>query len=149
MRRPNGSDVQAPATRGRPFIKYNPGRPPGSKNKATLFAAALLEGEAEQLLREAVALAKAGNVAMLKFLLNRILPRERLVKFDFPQMDFADDAVDALGRVMQAVSEGRITPSEGAALALLINSFTTAVDTADGAKRLDAIEARLKGGPQI
>ena len=52
---------------------------PGSKNRTTLVAAALLEGEAEELVRKAIELAKAGDVAMLKFLLERILPRERLI----------------------------------------------------------------------
>ena len=41
------------ATRGRPFANGNPGRKPGSKNRATLVAAALLEGDAEELLRGA------------------------------------------------------------------------------------------------
>ena len=38
---------QVPAPRGRPFANGNPGRKPGSKNRTTLVAAALLEGEAE------------------------------------------------------------------------------------------------------
>ena len=69
---------QVPAPRGRPFANGNPGRKPGSKNRTTLVAAALLEGEAEELVRKAIELAKAGDVAMLKFLLERILPRERI-----------------------------------------------------------------------
>ena len=137
--------TQTPTPRGRPFANGNPGRKPGSKNRATLFAAALLEGEAEKLLRKAVALAKAGDVGMLKFLLGRVLPRERLIEVALPQMEFADDGVQGLGRVMQAVSAGRISPSEGAALATLINRYTSAIDTADVAKRLDALEARLRG----
>ena len=35
----------------------------------TVIASALLEGEAEELLRKAIELAKGGDVAMLKFLL--------------------------------------------------------------------------------
>ena len=66
-----------------------------------MVAAALLEGEAEELVRKAVELAKAGDVAMLKFLLDRLLPRERLIKLDLPGMEFADDAVEALGAIVQ------------------------------------------------
>ena len=55
---------RVPATRGRPFADGNPGRRPGSKNRTTLVAAALLEGEAEELLRKAVELAKGGNVVI-------------------------------------------------------------------------------------
>ena len=137
---------RVPATRGRPFPNGNPGRRPGSKNRITLVAAALLEGEAEGLLRKAVELAKGGDVVILKFLLGRVLPRERVVKLDLPPMYFADDAVEALGCIMRAVSEGTISPSEGAEAATLVNSYTKAIDMADVVKRLDSLEAQIKGG---
>jgi hypothetical protein len=105
------TSVAPSVARGRPFANGNPGRNPGSKNRITVVAAALLDGDAEALVRKAVELAKAGDVHMLKFLLGRILPRERVVKLELPPMDFADDAVEALGRIMRAVSEGVISPS--------------------------------------
>ena len=142
----NPEPHRVPAKRGKPFANGNSGRKPGSKNRATLVAAALLEGEVEELVRKAVELAKAGDVVMLKFLLGRILPRERLVKLDLPSMDFADDAVEALGCIMRAVSEGTISPSEGAAVAPLIDSYARAIDLADVVKRLDSLEAQIKGG---
>jgi hypothetical protein len=136
--------IHVAATRGRPFPNGNPGRKPGSKNRTTLIAAALLDGEEEELVRKAVELAKAGNVPMLKFLLGRILPRERAIKLNLPPMDFADDAVEALGSIMHAVSEGVISPSEGAALATLAKSYTDAINMADVVKRLDSLEAQTK-----
>jgi hypothetical protein len=146
MPRPGFSKTtQVPAARGKPFAKGNGGRKPGSKNRTTLVAAALLDGEADELVRRAVELAKAGDVVMLKFLLGRILPRDRLIKLELPQVDFADDAVEALAQIMRAVSEGQISPSEGAALATLVKSTTDAIDLADVAKRLDLLEARIKG----
>ena len=104
------------------------------------------ESEAEELVRKAVELAKAGDVVMLKFLVGRILPRERLIKLDLPRMELADDVVVALGSVMRAVSDGRISPSEGAALATLINSQQKAIDMADVVKRLDSLEAQTNEG---
>jgi len=142
----NPEPYRVPATRGKPFASGNSGRKAGSRNRTTLVAAALLEGEVEGLVRKAVELAKAGDVVMLKFLLGRILPRERLVKLDLPSMDFADDAVEALGCIMRAVSEGTISPSEGAAVAPLIDSYARAIDLADVVKRVDSIEAQIKGG---
>ncbi len=94
-----------PGLRGRPFVKGNSGRRRGSRNRATVIASGLLEGDAEALVRKGVELAKAGDVGMLKFLLGRILPRERLIKLELPRLDFADDAVEALGCIMRAVSE--------------------------------------------
>jgi hypothetical protein len=37
---------------------------------------------------------------MLKFLLDRLLPKDRLIKIDIQRLDFADDAIhrDARGR---------------------------------------------------
>jgi hypothetical protein len=100
-----------------------------------------LEGEAEELVREAIDIAKAGDVVMLKFLLSRILPRERAIKLDLPAMNFADDAVAVLGAAFDAVTEGRITASEGA-----IDTYTRAIDTADVVKRLDFLESKINGG---
>jgi hypothetical protein len=136
---------QIPATRGRPFPKGNSGRKPGSKNRNTLVLAALLEGESEALLRTGIQRALGGDVVMLKFLLGRLLPRERPVTIELPQMLFADDGVEALGSIMRAVSIGAISPDEGAKLATIVKSYTDAIDNADVVKRLDAIENQLRG----
>ena len=131
--------------RGRPFAKGNGGRRPGSKNQSTLILQALSNGEKEGLVRKGLELAKAGDVAMLKFFLDRILPRERPISIALPQMEFADDAVEALGSIVRAVSEGSITPGEGADVANLVNTYCRAIDIADLVKRMDALEARING----
>jgi hypothetical protein len=145
MRPPRAPAVIPLCSRGRPFAKGNSGRKAGSKNRTTVVAAALLDGEAEDLVRKAVERAKAGDVPMLKFLLGRILPRERPIKLDLPPMNFADDAVVALGAIMRAVVEGEISPSEGASLAALIDTYTRAIDMADVVKKMDALEAKING----
>jgi hypothetical protein len=60
-------------------------------------------------------------------------------------MVFADDSVETLGYVVGAVAEGAISPSEGAALATVVKSYTAAIDMADVVKRLDALEVKLNG----
>lgn len=99
-------------------------------------------------MRKAITLALGGNIVMLKLLVGRILPRERLIEVDLPPMKLADDGVETLGRIVKAVSDGRISPSESAALATVVNFYTTAIDTADVVKRLDVLEARLRGDEQ-
>jgi hypothetical protein len=135
--------IGTPAVRGRPFPKGNGGRRPGSKNQSTQILAAMLDGEKEALVRKGLELAKAGDVAMLKFFLSRILPRERLITVDLPQIEFADDAVEALGSIVRAVSDGSISPAEGADVANLVNSYCRAIDMADLVKRMDVLEARI------
>ena len=130
--------------RGRPFAEGNPGRRRGSKNRRSAISAALLVGEEQELVGKAVELAKAGDTQMLKFLLDRILPRDRAVKVELPKMEYAGDAVEALGSIAQAMSEGKISPSEGAALAAVVNSYARAIDIADVVKRLEQLEQQLR-----
>jgi hypothetical protein len=132
----------APNGRGRPFRAGNPGRKPGSKNRTTLVAEALLKGEEVALVRKAIEMAKDGDGPMLKFLLDRILPKERSVLVDLPPMDHASDAVDVLGTIIAAVGAGEITPSEGSALASLADAYARSINVADLALRLDNMEKK-------
>ena len=145
MSRSEGPDApKNPDTRGRPFANGNPGRPPGSKNRTTLLAAALLEGEAEELVRKGVELAKGGDVVMLKFLLGRLLPKERLVPIDLPLADGDFDAVDAMGALLTAAVTGQIPPSEASALASIVATYARAIDVAEFRQRLESIENNLR-----
>jgi hypothetical protein len=145
---PNGRSAPNPQpnspARGRPFEKGNGGRRPGSRNRTTLVAEALLKGEEVELVRKAIELAKAGDVPMLKFLLDRILPKDRSVRVDLPAMEYAYDAVDALGAIINAVGTGRIAPSEAAAFASLVEVYARTIDAADLESRLETIEKDLK-----
>ena len=92
---PDQTTTITPTIRGRPFPKGNGGRRPGSKNQSTLILEALSDGDKRELVRKGLEIAKAGDVSMLKFFLSRTLPRERPIRIDLPQMQFADDAVEA------------------------------------------------------
>jgi hypothetical protein len=142
MRQSNGA-AQVVTPRGRPFPKGNSGRKAGSRNRTTLIQRALLDGDAEELLRTAVRLAKAGNVVLLKFFLERILPRDRLVQIDLPDLEFADDVVEAQGEIVSAVAQSTLSPREGADLGILVKNYADAIDLTDVAKRLDALEAKI------
>jgi hypothetical protein len=129
--------------RGRPFEKGNGGRRPGSKNRTTQVAEALLKGEELDLVRKAIELAKAGDTQMLKFLLDRILPRERSVRIDLPVMERADDAVDAMGAIINAVGSGEIAPNEGAQMATLVMAYARAINVHELEFRMDTMEREL------
>jgi hypothetical protein len=137
-------NLPAPSSRGRPFSKGNPGRMPGSKNRTTIVAEALLRGEEDELIRKAIELAKAGDVPMLKFLLDRILPKERSVYVDLPPMGRAKDAVDALGAIIDAAGNGRIAPSEASALATLVEALARTLNVAELELRLENVENGVK-----
>jgi hypothetical protein len=130
-------------TRGRPFAKGNPGRPSGSKNRTTAIAQALLADEETELVRKGIELAKAGDVQMLKFLLDRLLPKDRLIKIEIPQLEFADEAVDAMATINLAIAQGRITPNEGATLSGVVTAYSRAIEVWDLSRRIEAIENSL------
>jgi hypothetical protein len=141
---PNPNPHLHSRARGRPFEKGNGGRRPGSRNRATVVAEALLKSEEVELVRTAIELAKAGDVPMLKFLLDHILPKERPVHVDLPVMDRSSDAVDALAAVIDAVGTGRIAPSEAAALASLVAAYARILNGAELEERLENIEKDLR-----
>src|ERR1700737_5297535 len=102
------------AMRGRPFAKgrsgHPAGRPAGARNRKTLAAAVLLEGEAEALTRRAVDLALAGDPTAMRLCIDRILPpcRERTVKFALPPIESAADIAPAMKAVTSALAAGVI-----------------------------------------
>jgi hypothetical protein len=128
---------------GRPFAKGqsgNPaGRPKGSKNKSTLAAEALLEGEAEALTRKAVELAMAGNALALKLCLDRVYAprRERAVAFAMPAVDSAEDLAAAMTAIAAATAEGELSPAEAFDLARVAESFLRVIDARDEELRLE------------
>jgi hypothetical protein len=121
--------------RGRPFEKGRSGNPagrrPGSRNKATLAAAALLAGESEALTRTAVELALAGDPTAMRLCIERILPpcRERAVRFILPPIESTDDISAAMQAVTAALARGDITPGEAATIAGVVETFARAIET--------------------
>jgi hypothetical protein len=95
--------------------------------------------------RSPIEIAKDGDAQMLKFLLDRILPKDRPVKLDVPQIDHPHEAaVHVLSAILRAVAAGEIAPSEGAAVAALVSGFTPFVDSADFENRIQALESEIK-----
>jgi len=125
------------------FGPGNPGKPKGTRHKATQAALALLDGEAEALTRQAVTMALGGDATALRLCLERIAPprRDAPVTFDLPPMETARDAAKAAGAVLGAVAEGELTPGEGAALMALVEGFRRTLETTELEARLAALEA--------
>src|SRR5882724_9874948 len=82
------------------------GRQRGCRNRSTLAAEILLEGEAEALTRRAIELALEGDTTALKLCLERFVPqrKSRAVNFDLPPIERVEDLGAAIGAVLQAAS---------------------------------------------
>ena len=84
----------------------------GSRNKATLAAATLLDGEALGLTRKAVEAALAGDMLAMTLCLERVLPRcrERPVTFSLPSLagggngEIDEPSPQHVSRAMNAVT---------------------------------------------
>lgn len=118
------------------------GRPKGARNKATLAAEALLDGEAQAITRKAVALAKSGDTTALRLCMERIVPvrRDRPVAFPIPHLKDANDAAALSRAIVAGVAAGDITPLEAGELAKLVDTYTRAVTAVEHEQRLRALE---------
>ena len=119
-----------PKPRGRPFQRGAPspnpsGRPLGSKNRTTLAAELLLDGEAEAITRKAVELAKAGDQTALRLCFGHIfqLRRGRRICIDLASVNIAEDGPRVLAEIVAAVAAGELTLEDAADLSKLVESL--------------------------
>ena len=129
------------------FAAGNPGKPRGARHKATQAVLALLDGEAEALTRQAVKMALDGDGAALRLCLERIAPprKDAPVQFNLPRMETARDAAKAAGAVLEAVAEGDLTPTEGAHIMALVETFRRTLETSELEARVVALEGGSNG----
>jgi hypothetical protein len=102
--------------RFRPGASGNPaGKRPGTRNRATLLAELLREGEAEAITRAVIDKAVAGDAAAERFCAERInpKPRGRAIRLDVPEGESPAGAVVAtFNAALRALNAGEITPAE-------------------------------------
>lgn len=120
----------------------NPGgRPRGSSNRATALVQGLLDGDAEAIVRKAVALAKDGDPVALRLCIERIMPRrERSLSIEMRRIERAHDLVQAVGDVIAAAAAGELTLPEAREFLALLESQRKALETADLAVRIEVLE---------
>jgi hypothetical protein len=137
--------------RGRPFAPgasgNSNGRPKGARNKVTLVAEALLEGEAEALIRKLIDKAKEGDIGALRFCLDRLCPiqRDRLVTVDIPEIGSVQDAGKAAAAILAACAAGEISTSDAANLISLVGSYVRLLEVGEIEQRLQVLEAASRG----
>jgi hypothetical protein len=119
------------------------GRPPGLRNKATLAAELMLDGEAEALTRKALDLALDGDPTALRLCLDRVIAprRERAVLFTMPPIAGPADLANAMAALTGAAAQGAITPGEAAQLAQVVETYIRAIEATDFERRLRVVEA--------
>jgi hypothetical protein len=134
--------------RGKPFKpgkSGNPaGKPPGARNRATVLAQALFDGEAETLTRKIIELAKDGDMQALKVCVDRLCPPMKAqaapVQVEIPETDNISDIANAF---IRAAAEGRLPPDVAAQLVSAVGTLARVVEVDELKIRLAALEAAV------
>ncbi len=129
---------------GGTFAEGNPGKPSGARNKATRAALEALEANTGALTDKAVELALDGDTAALRMCLDRVCPpmKDKPVNFDLPSIESANDAAQAASAVLAAVATGDLTPTEGASVMGLVDSYRRTLEASDFEDRLTKLESK-------
>jgi len=103
----------------------------------------LLADDAEAIAHKAIELAKAGEIAAIRMCMDRLAPapKHEPVVFDLPPLDTAADSVAAAARIVAAVADGDLTPSEAMDLAKVIDVYVGALATKAFEERLSKLES--------
>lgn len=134
--------------RFRKGVSGNPaGRTPGSRNRVLVALDAIGEAGAEAVLARTIEAAQGGDMRAAELLLSRVWPARKgrpVLLLGLPKIEQAGDLVAAMARVAEAVAEGSITPDEGQAVAAVLEAERRAIETADLAARVEALEKGAK-----
>jgi hypothetical protein len=135
------------STKWKPGQSGNPrGKKPGTRNRATVLAQALLEKDAANVVAVVVKAALKGDLVAAKLVLERIVPpaRERAVNVKLPKLQTAADVDAAMAAILGAVSTGKLMPGEAQTLAAIAEMRRRTIETLDHERRLALVEQRSK-----
>jgi hypothetical protein len=137
--------VNAGGKRDTRFKAGNPGKPKGTRHRATLIAEALIDGSGELLVKKCVEMALGGDAAAMRLVMERLCPprRERPVSLAMPKINAASDLIGAAAALTDATAAGDITPGEAASLSALVGNVAKAIETVEIVARLERIEEQL------
>jgi Family of unknown function (DUF5681) len=142
----------APKTRRKPPGRWKPGqsgnpagRPQGSRHKATILAEQMIGNQAQEVIHKVIERALEGDVACLRLCLERIAPpvKERPIAVEAPEIKTSEDAMTAMTAVLAQVCAGDLTPSEGTAVAGLVDVFRRLVETEVLEQRIAILEQEI------
>ena len=139
----NTGKKQGGNTRFKPGRSGNPsGKPRGTRHRITLLAEKLLDEDGEDVVKKCIELAKGGDSAAIKLIMDRLIPprKDRPVSIDLPLIENISDASRAMAMVSTAVGEGTVTPLEAQVLSGVVENFRKTVETLELEQRIAQLE---------
>lgn len=124
------------------FGPNNPGKPKGATHRSTRKAAALLAGEAEELSRVCIDMAKRGDTTALRLALERVLPARRPEgpRLKLAELEIAGTPAEQARAVLKAAARGEITVDAARQLLAAIADAVRVIEVDEILARLDALE---------
>ena len=142
MNHKNGNNMETRRDDGT-FKKGHGGRTKGSRNRTTIAVQNLLDDQTEAITQAAIHKALEGDTAALRLCLERICPprKDSTVQFNLPVIATASEATSAASSILNAVSEGELTPLEATAVMGLVDSYRRTLEATELEERLSKLEA--------
>jgi hypothetical protein len=122
------------------------GKPKGARHRSSLIAEQLFASEIQDICKTVIEEAKAGDMQAARIILDRLLPprKDNPIQIDLPKIESSSDLLRAVGCITGAVGSGQISPSEGEALARIVDIHAKAIELAEFEQRLSALEKDKK-----
>jgi hypothetical protein len=130
------------------FPKGNPGgpgRPRGSRNAINVALDRVAEGDAEAVVRKMVQTAVDGDRVAARLVLSRVwaAPKGRAIEIDLPEIRTPADLLAAHAAVAAGVSDGRLSPQDGAALSSMLETHRRAFELVAQQSKIEELEGRV------
>jgi len=124
------------------------GKPKGARNRTTLIAQTLLDGQAEALVGKVVQLALDGDLTCLRICLERLVPpkRDAPIDIDLPDISAVADIPKLFSSLTAKLREGGITPSEARVLIDLAEAIRRLFELTELEQRISALEEKASNG---
>lgn len=128
-------------------ISGNPkGRRAGSRNKVTVAAENLFTEESEAIARKAIKMALDGNAAMVKLILERIVPVRKSVPIKIkglPDVTSVADVSELTAFLLKTTAQGKLSPNDSEIISRIAEKHIKALQLNDFEERLQQLEERI------
>jgi molecular chaperone DnaK (HSP70) len=107
---------------------------------------AVSAGDLKRIIAKLKSLALTGDMAAIKELLDRTIgksntiPASEGIDFELPEIMTTADTVKATNTLLRALSDGRLSPDDGAKMGALIELARRTIETNDLAERIRQLE---------
>jgi hypothetical protein len=120
-----------------------PGRPLGSRNKATLMFEAIAQAGGAGVVRAMMRKAGGGDVPAARLMLPRIWPAGTFVKIDLPPVNDAAGIAEAQAHVLTAASNEELSLEQAGQYSDLIENRRRALETVEIERNLQQTKENL------